>query len=108
MTRDNRDRLSMFAGVPVTVVRLALNMPQIEQHRPPPNPAKLSDSRAQDYVSKYGYESWELDALEPTLIHDLIEDAILKIRDEAKWDAMLKLEAEDKMHLEEMMERNDE
>jgi hypothetical protein len=45
MTRDNRDRLTMFARRDVEVRRLALNMDQIERFRPPPNFAKETDSR---------------------------------------------------------------
>jgi hypothetical protein len=45
MTRDNRDRLRMFTGRPVEVRRLALNMDQVREHRPPPNPAKSTDTR---------------------------------------------------------------
>lgn len=102
MTRDNRDRLSQFAGVPVTVVRLALNMDQVEQLKPPPNPAKLSDSRSPDYVAQYGYESWELDALEPSYIRDLIDENVGRVRDESAWDAALLTEAEDRRWLEEL------
>ena len=40
MTRDNADRLHLFAGQRVEVRRLALNMEQIEEFNPPPNPAK--------------------------------------------------------------------
>lgn len=36
MTRDVQDRLSLFAGTPVIVQRLALNMPQVEQYSPRP------------------------------------------------------------------------
>jgi hypothetical protein len=50
MTRDNRDRLSMFAGVDVQVIRLALNMEQIEQYNPPPNFAKEGDSKTPAYM----------------------------------------------------------
>ena len=81
MTRDIRGRLSMFAGFEVEVDRLALNWDQIEQYDPPPNPAKLSDSRAKKYVAQFGYESWELDALEPSVIEGLIGDAIGQIVD---------------------------
>jgi len=109
MTRDNEERLSLFAGVPIMVQRLALNMPQIEQYNPPPNPlkvkdGKLSDSRAASYLEQYGESSWELDALDPQVIQDLIEQAILKIRDESKWDATLLREVEDKRLLEEAAE----
>jgi hypothetical protein len=104
MTRDNRDRLSMFAGVPVIVQRLALNMPQIEELQPPPNPAKMSDSRAEAYVEQYGDESWELDALNPEYISRLIEDAILKIRDPERWDDALAEENNEMARLDLMIE----
>lgn len=104
MTRDNRDRLSLFAGQPVTVIRLALNMPQIEQYGPPPNPAKLSDSRAADYIRQYGDSSWELDALSPDVISKLIESAILRLRDPAKWEEALDEEDADKETLQTVIE----
>jgi hypothetical protein len=99
MTRDNRDRLGLFAGYPVQVVRLALNMDQVERYRPPPNPAKTTDARFADYQQQFGDESWELDALPPETIRDLIKDAVLRVRDENLWDAALKQEAEDKIVL---------
>lgn len=102
MTRDNRDRLATFAGVPVQVTRLALNRDQIDSHRPPPNPAKLTDSRAAAYVAEHGSSSWELDALDPMTLRDLIRDAVLRIRDEALWDRSLAEEAEDRRELEEL------
>lgn len=75
MSRDIRDRLWEF-GAQVTVKRIALNMDQVEQYQPPPNPAKLTDSRATDYVDIYGDESWELDALDPATMDTLISDEI--------------------------------
>ncbi len=102
MTRDNQERLSMFAGTQIQVVRLGLNMDQIQKYNPPPNPAKFKDPRAKDYVKKFGKHSWELDALEPTVIHNLIEDAVLRIRDDKLWDDALKQEAEDKLVLQEL------
>jgi len=81
MTRDNRDRLDIF-GVMVEVKRLALNMDQVEEHNPPPNPAKMTDSRFEGYVRKYGDQSWELDALEPKLIAGLIEENVVDLMDE--------------------------
>lgn len=91
-----QERLSLFAGVQVQVVRLALNHDQVEQYQPPPNPARLSDSRAADYISKYGDSSWELDALEPAVIAQLIRESVLKCRDQVRWDAALALEASHK------------
>lgn len=90
MTRDNDDRLSMFAAESfVWVKRVALNMDQIEQYGPPPNPAKMTDSRFEDYVSQFGEECWELDALEPKVIEDLIEREITELRDQAVYDEAL-------------------
>lgn len=88
MTRDNADRLNIFAlesGV-IEVKRLALNPDQVQQYNPPPNPAKSTDSRFASFVAKYGEESWELDALEPAVISNLIEDAVMKYIDFDKWD----------------------
>ncbi len=85
MTRDIFDRLEMFSGFPIEVKRLALNMPQIEQYDPPPNPAKLTDSRAVDYVKKFGTESWELDALSPQVLSDLVSVNIESIIDRKAW-----------------------
>lgn len=94
MTRDIVDRLEMFTGGYIELRRLALNWDQIEQYTPPPNPAKLSDSRANGYVELYGYESWELDALEPTILNGLISDAVASVRDDALYNVQVAREKE--------------
>lgn len=104
MTRDNTDRLEMFAGTPVIVQRLGLNMDQVEELQPPPNPTKLSDSRAEGYVQRFGYESWELDALDPTYIRNLIDDAVTRIRDEEVWGRSLAREVNDRDRLQTLAE----
>jgi hypothetical protein len=104
MTEDNSKRLNLFAGVPVQVVRLALNFDQVERYRPPPNPAKLTDSRYAAYQREHGDESWELDALDPEVIQELISSAVGRLREPAAWDAALLQEAEDKRALEEITE----
>lgn len=86
MTRDIRDRLRLF-GAATEVRRIALNMDQVEEHRPPPNPAKITDSRATGYIREHGSSSWELDALEPSLLDRLIEGEIWAYRDVDLWDA---------------------
>ncbi len=105
MTRDNTERLGLFAGTPVMVVRLALNMDQVRHYNPPPNPAKLSDSRARDYVSKFGDESWELDALDPRVIQRLIRENVERIRNESIWQEALADEAADLDEIDIMIER---
>ena len=110
MTRDIHDRLCLFAGSHVTVNRIALNMDQVEQYGPPPNPAKLTDSRADGYIDEYGYSSWELDALEPTVLVGLIKEAVLSYRDDGVWNEMVHMEKEHKVWLREVassMERRE-
>ncbi|WP_433330104.1 hypothetical protein [Spirillospora sp. CA-294931] len=86
MTRDIQERFSLF-GADVKVIRIALNMDQVEQYNPPPNPAKLTDSRAPAYISEHGPSSWELDALDPTTLDGLISDEIARWRDPDQWAA---------------------
>ena len=85
MTRDITERLAMFAETPITVHRIALNWDQIEEFNPPPNPAKLTDSRGSAYVEEYGDESWELDALDPTTLDGLMRDALEPYIDTEAW-----------------------
>lgn len=61
---------------PLTINRIALNMDQVEQYDPPPNPAKVTDSRSGPYIAQYGDESWELDALDPATLASLITEHI--------------------------------
>jgi len=92
MTRDIVERLSLFAGRPIEVKRIALNMDQIERYGPPPNPTKITDSRADGYIDRYGYDSWELDALEPRVLADEIRKAVLELRDEDEWRIAVEVE----------------
>lgn len=85
MTRDIQDRMTMF-GTDVNVERIALNMDQVEQYDPPPSPAKITDSRAADYIELYGHDSWELDALEPSVLDSLISEQITSRLDMALWE----------------------
>lgn len=85
MTRDNEERLWMFGGH-VEVIRIALNMDQVEEFNPPPNPVKGLDSRSPDYKDKFGEECWELDALDPQFIADLVETNIKSVLDMKKFE----------------------
>lgn len=59
-------------GASVEVRRLALNMEQVRKYDPPPNPAKVTDSRFAAYCDQFGDESWELDALSPKVVADTL------------------------------------
>jgi hypothetical protein len=89
MTRDNRDRLALFARQGVEVRRLALNMDQVERYRPPPNFAKDTDTRFAAYAAQFGNKCWELDALDPTVIAGLIRNEIAGLIDQEVWKEAL-------------------
>lgn len=88
MSRDVKDRLDLFISASereVDVRRVALNMDQIQELNPPENPAKITDSRAANYIAQYGQSSWELDAIEPAQLAQIVRDAVTEIMDEAKF-----------------------
>lgn len=116
MTRDIEERLAAFIAIDLGfegvdcepedylhatrdelhVKRIALNQDQVEQYDPPPNPAKLTDSRAKGYISKFGRSSWELDALDMPVLVSLVQDTIEGYRDPYEWDESTELEAEER------------
>ena len=97
MSRDISDRLeTMTGGVWVEVHRLALTFDQVQQYQPPPNPAKLTDSRAQSYIAWYGGESWELDALEPAVLDGMVSSAVTDLLDLDLYNERLDQEEVDK------------
>lgn len=99
MTRDLIERLELLTyGRHVGLSRLALNMDQVEEQQPPPNPAKTTDTRFRAYQEEYGDESWELDALQPAYLTGLIQEAVDEFRDEDIW-------AEDEAHIEDVKAR---
>lgn len=96
MTRDLRERITLFlsgcetdgnASDSFNLERIALNMDQVRALKPPPNPAKVTDSRFDAYRKKFGSESWELDALQPQFLSDLVQRNIKTYIDDDKWTA---------------------
>lgn len=90
---------------PLTVNRIALNMDQVTDYDPPPNPAKITDSRARAYIAEYGEESWELDALDPATLDALIRGEIDTARDNELWAARQTRETEHKAQLGALVKR---
>lgn len=108
MTRDIEDRLWKFiasdlangrgklkltrANAAATtngmleIRRIALNMDQVEQYEPPPNFAKPKDARYKKYVERFGRDCWELDALPPDVLVNLIQREVVSLRDDDRWD----------------------
>jgi hypothetical protein len=93
MTRDVEDRLKMYSEVDeIEVVRIALNYDQVERWNPPENPAKETDARFENYRRQFGESCWELDAVEPGQLADLVNAIVSQYRDDEIWDAAVERE----------------
>jgi len=101
MTRDIQDRLNMF-GSEVQVKRIALDMKQVKKYKPPPNPAKTTDSRYASYRDEYGDESWELDALDPRIITELITKQAMNYTDEDKREFLIEKQENERQEIREI------
>lgn len=104
MTEDIKRRLGTFLlrdeeSLFENVERIALNMNQIEEYNPPENPAKITDSRYKNYAAVYGTASWELDALEPSVLSSVVEDAIMKFIDLKEFERVENVESAHKKKL---------
>lgn len=104
MSRDIKERLKMFGVHALIFRRIALNLDQITLYNPPPNPAKTTDSRYTSYIDKYGDESWELDALEPKVLHDLITKNVTEFMDEKEVQRVKDLTKNEKIVMEKVAE----
>ena len=51
------------------------------------------------YINEYGDESWELDALEPRVLTELIQDTVARLRDEEEWAEAMEAEEAAKAQL---------
>jgi len=106
MSRDVQDRLDLF-NADVHVDRIALNLDQIKKLNPPPSPAKVTDSRYAAYVEEFGDDSWELDALDPRTINELITKEANALTDTKKRRALIKEQESQREKLQTIADRYD-
>jgi hypothetical protein len=99
-TRAIREKLELY-GNDSEVRRIALTWEQVQKYNPPPNPAKESDSRFSGYADLYGSKCWELDALEPQVIADLIQNEVKTLIDQEAWDTVVSQEDREREALRE-------
>jgi len=119
MSRDLQNRLDKYCGWPdyvkaklakvkyerreVEVRRIALTYDQVKQYSLIPNPVKQADRRSNGYVSQYGDQCWELDAIEPNELITLcrtVVDSLIVDR-----DAWLAIKEQDKSEREALMKQ---
>ena len=87
------------------IKHLGLNKQQIKRYNPPPNPAKVTDPRAGKYIDEHGPISWEVDALEPKVLINLLEKSITALINVDQYNEMVSLEEKDKELLNELIEQ---
>lgn len=75
--RDIGQRLTGL-GVDANIRRVAITKDQLVKYEIPPMPAKRSDCRTAKHIARHGDIAVELDALEPTVLENLVEQAILE------------------------------
>lgn len=55
------------------VIPIGLTQEQIKKHKLPPNPTKLTDSRSDSYIKEFGKICWEVDALNPKTLTEIVQ-----------------------------------
>ncbi len=105
MVRDISSRLTEF-GVSVDIQHIALTDEQIARYNPPPNPTKISDPRAKEYLKRYGNTCWEVDALRPDVLHNLVVSSIESNIDIDKFNDQKEQEREDIETLKKLQEQS--
>ncbi len=93
-----RDLSGVF-GRRFTLERIALVQEQVDTMDLIPAPVKLGDSRATGFIAEHGEDVYELDAIEPTQLQDLIRTAINAHFDNDKFAEREQLVAEGRAKL---------
>jgi len=60
----------------ITFHRIAITIEQIKRFKPPSRPVNLKDSRAKEYIQKYGDRAWEIESIRPRTLYKLIETGL--------------------------------
>jgi hypothetical protein len=94
MIRDITDRIEEFnnGDYSFEILPVALTLDQINAYSPPPNPAKITDPRADKYIAKYGPTSWEVDALPPEVLNSILTNVIDALIDREVYDDVIATE----------------
>jgi len=108
MIRDTKERLKEFGIEDLHVEHVAITREQIDEYNPPPNPAKIDDPRSRGdkgYLAIHGDTCWEVDALNPETLHELLVRRIEELINLDKYEAVLEQEDEDKDKLREFVDQ---
>jgi hypothetical protein len=94
-----RDLYSAF-DVDFELQRVALTHEQVDKMNLIPAPVKIGDTRAAKFIDEHGEDVYELDAIEPTTLQQMIRTEISKYFDESihKENGKLSKEGRDKIN----------
>lgn len=81
------------------VIPIGLTMDQVKKYKLPHNPAKITDPRAKNYIRQFGQKSWEVDALRPEVLTDLVDKSIVSLMDATQFNKVIADEQKQKKKL---------
>lgn len=103
--KDIPQRLQEFGVEPISIKHIALTTEQVARYKPPNNPAKISDTRYSEYQKEFGAHSWEVDALRPDVLDNLLHSEIKAVIDMNIFKERLTFEQEQRQILSEIAKR---
>jgi hypothetical protein len=87
------------------VIRVALDVEQVREHRLPVNPGKAGDSRAAGFIERHGaLMQVELDALPPEMLRRLYSEAVADYWDQATYEQVIQKERDERELLADLAE----
>jgi len=103
MFRSLTERLGEFGAYP-EIVKCALNIEDVERYDLPPNPTKMTDTRAPGFIEKYGdISSVELDAMPMDVLRERIKDEVEERMDLDALATVQQQEEEERVQLVELL-----
>jgi hypothetical protein len=104
ISRDYEEKLEFLGISPDIVKRVALTRDQVTKYQLPPLPMKSKDPRAERFKQEHGENVVELDALKPSLLRQIVNEAILKYIDMEALKKDLETEVKEKENLHFLIE----
>lgn len=98
--------LSELFGASFTLERIALNIDQAQDMELIPAPPKTGDSRAAGFVAEHGDEVFELDAIEPDALVNLIHSHVSEYYDSVAAEDREALEEEGQERINKLLKDN--
>ena len=105
MGEDLENRLEEYGTLTDVVKPIALNIDQVRKMKLAPNPTKLADPRSNDYVGQFGDSCWELDAIPPKELQQIIKESILEEINADIWNDTIKHEEQEREKVEPELDR---